>query len=135
MREANEIIDAFVSAINDSDETALRSILHDDFVDHSANPGQAPGRDAFINEKLDQLRTSFPDFVLGVEEVPVAGQRIAFRWKLTGLNGGRFAGQDATGKRVDFEGMNIEHVQDGRITDHWSIHDALALFNQLGRLG
>jgi steroid delta-isomerase-like uncharacterized protein len=135
MSDAEEIIDAFVSAINRSDEAALRSMLHDDFVDHSANPGQAPGRDAFVVEKLRQLRMSFPDFVLVVEEVLEAGQRVAFRWRLTGSNGGGFAGEEATGKHVNFEGVNIEHLQDGRIAEHWSIHDALTLFHQLGRLG
>ena len=81
------------------------------------------------------MRTSFPDFVLVVEEILEAGERFAFRWRLTGSNGGEFAGQEATGKQVNFEGVNIEHLRDGRIAEHWSIHDTLSLFHQLGRLG
>ena len=135
MSDAEKIIDAFVGAINRSDEAALKSILHEDFVDHSASPGQGPGRDAFIVEKMRRLRASFPDFVLVVEEVIEAGERFAFRWRLTGSNGGAFAGQEATGKHVNFEGMNIEHLREGRIAEHWSVHDALTLFHQLERLG
>ena len=31
-----------------------------------------------------------------------------------------------------FAGMNLERVAAGTIVEHWSIHDALSLFHQLG---
>jgi predicted ester cyclase len=39
-----------------------------------------------------------------------------------------------TGNRVKITGINIERVSRGRIVEHWSSPDTLALFRQLGMI-
>ena len=134
MSEPREVVQRFVDAINAADDQALTDLLHDDFVDRNPNPLQGTGKEAFAN-KIRQLRTAFPDLRLRVEQTVVEGDRISFLWTLTGTNDGPFADQDATGINVEFVGMNLQVLSGGLIVEHWSVHDALSLFHQLGRLG
>ena len=129
-----DVVQRLVDAINAADDQALTDLLHDDFVDRTPNPLQGTGRDAFV-DKIRQLRTAFSNLRLRVEQVVAEGDRVTFLWTLTGTNDGSFADQDPTGINVEFAGMNLERVADGTIVEHWSIHDALSLFHQLGRLG
>ena len=135
MSETRGIVDSFVAAVNAGDDEALTALLADDFVDRTPNPLHGTDRDAFVADKIRGLRTSFPDLRLRVDEVVVDGDRVSFLWTLSGTNDGPFADQEPTGIPVEFRGMNLERVRDGRIVEHWSIHDALGLFHQLGRLG
>jgi steroid delta-isomerase-like uncharacterized protein len=131
---SHQVVASFIEALNANDAPALEAVLDEEFVDHNPNPGHAATRAAFIADKMPALRSAFPDFVIEAKDILVDGDRVAFRWVLSGTNAGPFAGQDATGIAVEFQGMNLERVKDGRIVEHWSVHDAIALFHQLGRL-
>jgi predicted ester cyclase len=133
-KESDELVQRFVGAINVADDHALKALLHVDFVDRTPNPLQGTGREAFV-DKIGQLRAAFSNMRLRVEQVVAEGDRVMFLWTLTGTNDGSFADQDPTGVNVEFAGMNLERVSAGTIVEHWSIHDALSLFHQLGRLG
>jgi predicted ester cyclase len=130
----DELVRRFVDAINGADDQALTELLHEDFVDRTPNPLQGTSREAFV-DKIGQLRAAFSNLQLRVEQIVTEGDRVTFLWTLTGTNDGPFADQDPTGINVEFAGMNLERVSAGTIIEHWSIHDALSLFHQLGRLG
>jgi predicted ester cyclase len=132
MDDAKRAVASFVGAINAADDAALSDVLDDDFVDRTPAPWQRAGAEGFIGDKLAVLRAAFPDLVLTVEDELVEGDRIAWRWTLRATNTGSFAGMAPTGKPVAFQGLNIERLADGRITEHWSIHDSLDLLRQLG---
>jgi predicted ester cyclase len=134
MTEPADLVQQLVDAINAADDHALMAVLHENFVDRTPNPLQGTGREAFV-DKIGQLRAAFPNLNLRVEQVVTEGDRVTFLWTLTGTNDGPFADQDPTGINVEFAGMNLERVSEGTIVEHWSIHDALSLFHQLGRLG
>jgi predicted ester cyclase len=129
--DGKRVVAAFVGAINAADERALAEVLAPGFVDHTAGPDQDPGPDGFVRQKLAGLRDAFPDLVLTVEDELIDGDRIAWRWTLRATNTGSFAGHPPTGREVAFQGMNVERIEDGRIAEHWSVHDALDLLHQL----
>jgi predicted ester cyclase len=132
MDDAKRAVASFVGAINSGDDDALAAVLADDFVDHTAAARHGPGVTGFIGGKLAELRAAFPDLVLTVEDELLDGDRIAWRWTLRATNTGSFAGLVPTGRPVVFQGLNIERIEDARIAEHWSIHDALDLLRQLG---
>jgi predicted ester cyclase len=134
MTEPRDVVQQFVAAINAADDDALLELLHDDFVDRTPNPLQGTGRDAFAS-KIRQLRNAFSDMSLRVDQVVAEGDVVSFLWTLSGTNDGPFADWEPTGIPVEFNGMNLQRLADGRVVEHWSIHDALSLFHQLGRLG
>ena len=129
-----DVVSAFVAAVNQGDDQAVADILDESFVDNTPNPGQDPGRGAFINQKLVTLRTAFPDLVLTIEDELVDGDRVAFRWTIRATHLGPFVGQAPTGVSVVFGGINIEEIRDGRIVSHWSVYDSFDLLRQVGVL-
>ena len=135
MSEPKQVVQRFVDAVNSADDRALLDLLHPDFVDRTPNPMQGTDRDAFVDDKIRTLRTAFSNLRLRIDDTLVEGDRVSTLWTITGTNDGPFADQEPTGINVEFRGMNLDRVQDGTIVEHWSIHDALSLFHQLGRLG
>jgi predicted ester cyclase len=51
---------------------------------------------------------------------------------MSGTHTGDFYGIPATGKRVEFTGMYIARIADGKIVEHWAEEDAYGLLLQLG---
>jgi predicted ester cyclase len=130
--DPNPIVRAFVDAVNGADAARVTGIFAPAFVDRTPAPGQSPGPEGFVQEKLVALRSAFPDFQLSIEDELVEGDRVAWRRTLRGTNEDRFAGHPPTGRRVEFGGINIEWLADGKIVEHWSVHDSRNLFEQLG---
>jgi steroid delta-isomerase-like uncharacterized protein len=130
-RDPSSVVREFVRASNAWDTAAILRVLAPDFVDHTPSPGQGEGARAFIDQKLADLRAAFPDVELTVDDELVDGERIAWRWTLRGTNQGPFAGYPATGRAVEFGGVNIEVVADGRVVEHWSVYDSLQMLQQL----
>lgn len=51
---------------------------------------------------------------------------------LAGTHQGDFAGILATGRTVEFSGIDIIRLQDGKVAEHWGSTDMLGLMQQLG---
>jgi steroid delta-isomerase-like uncharacterized protein len=129
--DPRRVVREFVRASNAWDTQAILRVLAPDFVDHTPNPGQREGAEAFVHQKLGELRAAFPDVELAIDDELVEGHRIAWRWTLRGTNRGPFAGYPATGREVVFGGVNIDVVDGGRVVQHWSIYDSLQMLQQL----
>ena len=51
---------------------------------------------------------------------------------ITGVHTGNFFGIPATGKRVEFSGMYMVRIENGKIVEHWGEEDGVSLLEQLG---
>ena len=60
------------------------------------------------------------------------GDRVVARWSAEGTQNGEFMGMAPTGKHVQFSGIEIIRVLDGKAIEHWEQLDAIALMQQLG---
>jgi steroid delta-isomerase-like uncharacterized protein len=118
---------------NQGNLKALEQVFAEDAIDHGALPSQAPGREGIL-QRVAALRAAFPDEHAVVDDMVVQGDRIAFRWTITGTHRGPFQGVAPTGRQIAFTGINIERVRDGRIQEHWSSADLLGLMRQIGGL-
>lgn len=111
----------------------IDELIRDDFVDHEEPlPGQPPGKEGvafFINA----IRSAFPDLKVKTTEPALAdGNLEAVHGILTGTHQGDFAGIAPTGRSVEFSGIDIIRVQDGRVAEHWGVTDTLTLMQQIG---
>ncbi len=56
---------------------------------------------------------------MDVEDTALADDRIWTRVRITGTNDGEFMGMPATGKSVDFQGVDIVRINDaGKAVEH-----------------
>jgi predicted ester cyclase len=84
------------------------------------------------------MAEAFPDLRMIEADSVKEGDKVAFRWLLSGTHLGGFMGVVATGRRVEAMGMDIVRVADGEIAEHWGEFDVMGLLRQIGvipRLG
>jgi steroid delta-isomerase-like uncharacterized protein len=78
------------------------------------------------------MADAFPDLRTAEADSVKEGDKVAFRWLLSGTHEGEFMGVAATGRRVEVMGMDIVRVADGEIVEHWGEFDAVGLLRQIG---
>lgn len=66
------------------------------------------------------------------DQVVVSEDRVVTCGTFTATHLGEFQGLPPTGKQISLSIMHIDHVEDGKIVEHWGQGDALGLMQQLG---
>jgi predicted ester cyclase len=110
---------------------AIDELVDPAVVSHSPFPGQAPGREGF-KQALAQFRAAFADIQLAVRAIVAGDDRVVGHFSVTAVHRGEFMGIPATGKTVAYDEMAIVRFEGGRIVEHWSVADTLAMMQTLG---
>jgi steroid delta-isomerase-like uncharacterized protein len=108
-------------------------LVDEDFVNHSAFPRLPPDREG-VKQLFGAMHAAFEDFHIVVHQQVAEGGKVATHKTLHGVHRGEFMGVPPTGRQVAFDVIDILHVREGRITDHWTQVDVLGLIQQLGVL-
>jgi predicted ester cyclase len=119
----------FEGMFTDGDLDVVHEYLAADYVDHSPFASEAPGPEGF-RQRMEMLRSGLA-VRMTLDDLVAEGDRVAFRWTMTGKHVGEFAGIAPTGRTVSLTGLNFERVADGKIVEHWSEYDRLALIEQV----
>jgi glyoxylase-like metal-dependent hydrolase (beta-lactamase superfamily II)/predicted ester cyclase len=86
-----------------------------------------------VREFLGGIFGAFPDFLFEVVETTVQDDRAAVRWRATGTFAGTpFNGIEATGARIELEGVDVLIVREGRLVENNAFPDGMGLARQLG---
>ena len=93
--------------------------------------GEREGAEAF-KEYVDFLRTAYPDMKFVVTDTMVSGDKVITVTNFTGTNTGPRGDMPPTGRKVDFSGVLISQVADGKITEQWAYTNMASLYRQLG---
>jgi len=83
-------------------------------------------------QHVAEVRTTFPDIHVTIEDMIAEGDKVATRWTIVGTQEGETLGIPPTGKTVTFTGILISHVVDGKLAGDWENFDALGAMQQLG---
>ena len=114
------------------DAGLLEELHTPDFVDH--DPALGPleaGLDSWA-EAYRAYINAFPDVAVRVDRLLSLGDDVVAAWTFTGTHQGEVLGVTATGRRVDFAGISILRLADGKIASQTVVWDALGLMRQLG---
>ncbi len=85
-----------------------------------------------VGQGLATMREAFPDLRMVEADSLREGEKVAFRWVLSGTYEGEFMRVAPTGRRVEAMGMDIVYLADGEIVEHWGEFDAVGLLRQMG---
>ena len=133
MSEQNKVLvwRFFDQAYNNDRPEVIDELFADDYVDHSAPPGQAPGA-AGTRQVYDMYRTAFPDLRVEIHDLVAEDDLVVVRATFTGTSRGPLMGAPPTGKPVQIASMVIVRLRDGRFVERWEQMDLLGLMLQLG---
>ena len=128
--EHKAAMDAFMAGWNTDSVDGLDGAVTEDFERHSPGGMTVSGRDG-IKQLMTDMRTSYPDMQVVLDESHHM-QDVSFHlWTFTGTNTGPGA-MPPTGKSVTNSGMTLLRWRDGKIAAEIVQFDALAWQTQLG---
>jgi predicted ester cyclase len=131
VRDNKSIYRAFVEEILNCGRFEVSSQYLDEVVtSHNPFPDQKPGREGF-ESALRAFREAFPDLHVNASHLVAEGDLVVGRFEVTGTQRGPFMGVAATGNAIHYEEMAIVRFAGGRIVEHWSVADGLAILQQL----
>jgi steroid delta-isomerase-like uncharacterized protein len=112
---------------------SIDGLLADDSIAHGMGPGGADlyGRDAFKTAHATFLG-ALPDLRITLDQVLVDGDMVAARFTCRATHRGDHLGVAATGQPVQFTGMTMARIRDGRIAEGWNNIDLLSMLQQIG---
>ncbi len=115
---------------------AIAELFADDGVAHglsddTANPLRGPA--GFLPFPA-QFREAFPNIEVVVEDQIAEGDMVATRCSVRGKHTGHSLGFAATQVPVDFTGVTITRIKDGKIVEAWNNFDFMKMYRQLGAI-
>jgi predicted ester cyclase len=124
----------FEEVWNQGRENTIDELLAEDFVTHGLSDPAGVAVRGLTSFKpfYRQFRAAFPDIHFFVEDSFVSGDKILARCRITASHTGPGIPPSPTNKRVDFTGMCLVRVQDGKFIEAWNNFDFLLLYQQLG---
>ncbi|MBK1657205.1 ester cyclase [Paracraurococcus ruber] len=87
---------------------------------------------AGVEQLADALLPAIPDMRLDIEDVITEGEKVLVRLTIHGTHGGDLLGIPATGRTVKVAVLDLFHIRDGRLAEHWALLDNLGMLKQLG---
>ena len=106
-------------------------LFADDFLDHTLQPGRTPDKSG-ARQLYKTLRSAFPDFHAEIHWQFADGDRVTTYKTYHGTHRGEFLGVAPTGRKIQFETVDVMRVRDGKIAEHWGVANLLSLMQQLG---
>ena len=134
--EAKALLDRALEIWNNGNLALVEDVFAPEIVARTSTfPEDIVGLEG-IKSWVTFARTAFPDLNMTFDEVIVKGDKIAARFTFTGTNTGAlsmpYGELPPTGKKVQFSGLGIDRVQNGKITEEIVVYNVLDMMLQLG---
>ena len=116
---------------NDADEATIDALYAETAVAHGLPSHPLPGPEGF-KPFYRSFRAAFPDIHIEITHCVAEGDLAVVRCRVTGTHTGDGLGVAATNRSVDFTGMTMARVVEGRILEGWNSYDFMGMYQQLG---
>lgn len=125
---------SFDEAWNNPREGVLEDLMHPNIRGYGMLKPDGTEVDTLEDYKqfYSAMRKAFPDFQVEVHEVLAEEDLVSARCTCRATHLGDGLGFPATGRSVEFEGMGIVRIAEGKIVEAWNNFDFLGLYQQLG---
>jgi steroid delta-isomerase-like uncharacterized protein len=128
-----ELIRWAFAQLNTRDVTPLRRFWTDTTVQRFPDT-TCHGADE-IAAYFEVAFAALPDFDMRVVDLIEQGEHVFVQWHLTGTHsGGPFQGIEATGRRIELDGMDHFVMRDGKTVSNFIVYDQLQFARQIGFL-
>jgi len=113
---------------------AIGELMAKDVVIHGLEDsnGQAIENCAGFEDFHRRFRGAFPNMSITIDDIVAEGNRVATRCSVAAKHTGNTLGFDATHSDVEFDGMTIVIIRDGKIVEAWNNFDFMRMNKQLG---
>jgi ketosteroid isomerase-like protein len=102
----------------------IDNLLSPNFIRHEPEMGGGTTGKKDYKQTINRYRSGLSDFHTEAIDVIEQGDKVAFRFKTTGRRGNA---------PFVFEGVNILHIEGGRVVEDWVYFDATAVRSVVAR--
>jgi steroid delta-isomerase-like uncharacterized protein len=118
--------------INDHDVAPLKQFWTADTVEHF--PDRTCRGAEEIGAYFEDTFRGVPDLRMEIVSLAEQGGDVFVQWRLTGTHEGTLLGIEATGKRLEIEGIDHFVLRDGKVVSNFVKVDQLDYARQLGMM-
>jgi len=133
IEENKDIVRHYQEIYNSNELESLTEVLAGDLLTPKIMSGMKPGLEGARQVHATTL-IGMPDWHTRIDDLIGEADKVVARITMTGTHTGDFWGIPATGRRVEFTGIYIVRIADGKIVEHWGEEDGVSLLTQLGVL-
>jgi predicted ester cyclase len=109
------------------DESGIAHGLGDD----PSYPIKGPGG---YRPFYETFRHAFPNIMVVIEDMVAEGDKVAARCSVRAKHEGELMGRAATQAPVEFTGITIVRIDEGKIVEAWNNFDFMTMYKQTGHL-
>ena len=118
-----------------------------DYLNEIVNKGNLGAFDTFFSDdvmfnetrnfreqypaRMQAIHGAFPDHHLIVRDQIAEGDKVVTRVTFHGTHSGSFNGIPATGKQVEWSGIAMDRIADGKVVEMWHVQNTAALMQQI----
>ena len=116
---------------NTGNMKALPKTWHTNYKGHDPS-GMHAGDLAQFTATCKALFAAFTGIEVVIDDLLVDGDQVVKRWTATATHTGDFMGIPASGNSLEFTGIDIYRIADGKIVEAWVNSDTLGFMQQIG---
>ena len=98
---------------------AVDEFMAADYVEHPIPSGLPPGAEG-LKQMTTTYRTTFPNLKATLDDIFAEGDRVAFRWSVSGTHLGDWLGIPPTGNHVRATGISVFRIAGGKVVEGWT---------------
>lgn len=132
-QENVEIVERFTEEIfNGRNYETASGIVAADCVQHGPLTGQTTAGIEALEEQWRGYDEAFSELTATAQDRFAVDDTVVTRYTYTGIHDGEFMGIPATGKSVSIDGITVNRLADGKMTETWVVADFASLLAQVG---
>jgi steroid delta-isomerase-like uncharacterized protein len=93
-----------------------------DYVEHPSPSTLPPGAEG-LKQLIAAYRTAFPDLKTMLDDIFAEGDRVAFRWNVSGTHLGDWLGIPPTRNHVAANGITVFRISEEKVVESWTSID------------
>lgn len=132
IEQNRQLIESYFNEVwNKGNIDLLDELITADYINHSPSvPDPKPGPEG-LKPLIEEMRKGISNLHYEINDTVITEDKIVARVSMTGEHTGELWGMEPTGKKIEVNQINIEHVRNGKISEHWRITEEFKMLRQL----
>lgn len=136
MEKDEEIVRKAFKVFETGNLEELNNLVDQNFVEHTPEPGFTSSKKGleYVKDLVSTYRSGISDLKIDIKQIFSCENKVVVYANFRGKNTGSIMDIPASNKTVSFDNIDILHLKNGKISDHWGVADNLGLMMQMGVL-
>lgn len=131
--EENKVLaQLWVEALNKQDLDKIDEVMASDLIWHGSTSYESSVGVGFFKDRFAAFVKTFPDLHVTIRDQVASGDKVVTRYTVQATHRGAMGRIGPSGKKVEWNGINVFRVDKGKIAEEWWSEDILGLMQQIG---